>query len=197
MTEFDEIDTKWIKPLDDKILADANFQKILSFYLFHTPVNSLSAQSKDLQSYGWPKPWNKKFKLNTQLKEVSSNEKLIYSANRYDVMADALSKADLLTDFPNNIETERISVLVSYQTQFVSIFAHLRNSLAHARFCIKEVNVNGQQIRVYVFQDRGKKQKISARMIIRESTLLKWIEIISGGEAEYLPKEKSKKGVNK
>ena len=105
-------------------------------------------------------------------------------------MSDAITKADLRTNFLTNLQTERITIYISNkeQSQFISVFNHIRNSIAHARFVISKVEIEGHQKRVYIFQDgilEKNKFKISARMVLREETLLKWIEIISGGEVEY------------
>lgn len=105
-------------------------------------------------------------------------------------MSDAITKADLRGNYPTNLQTERIAIYVSKkdQAQFTSIFKHIRNSIAHARFVISEVKIDGQQKRVYAFQDDTLNRtgfKISARMILREETLLRWSDIISGGEVEY------------
>ncbi len=190
MKEYDSTNGGWITTLDESNFLNENFQRILSFYLIHTPVTSLSAQAKDLHSHGWSSPWNKRFYLNKQLKEASSNDRLIFSTRTYDGMSDAVTKADLGENFLTNLQTERIAIYVSKkdQAQFTSIFNHIRNSIAHARFVIFEVEIDGQQKRVYAFQDgtlNGTRFKISARMILREETLLKWIDIISGGEVEY------------
>ena len=48
------------------------------------------------------------------------------------------------------------------------------------------VDVNGES--VFIFEDVAKesdKLKVSARMILRKSTLLKWIDIIEQGERQY------------
>lgn len=190
MKEYDSTGSSWITALDERNFSDDNFQKILSFFLIHTPVISLFAQAKDLHSHGWSSPWNKKYYLNKQLKEASSNYNLIFSTKKYDVMSDAITKADLRTNFLTDLQTERIAIYISNkdQSQFISVFNHIRNSIAHARFVIRKAEIEGRYKRVYVFQD-GKLEKngfkISARMVLREETLLKWIDIISGGEVEY------------
>ena len=68
----------------------------------------------------------------------------------------------------------------------MSVFYHLRNAFAHGR--LNMVDVDGEC--VFLFEDiqENKKKgeiKVTARMILRKSTLLKWIEIIENGEKEY------------
>lgn len=193
MKVYDSFVSDWIFPLDEAYFESENFKKILSFYVIHTPVLSLSAQAKDLHTHGWSRPWNKKYYLNKQLKNTSTNPKLIYAAQTYADMSNALNKADLLENFPNKISTERIAVYNNMKTQFPSIFYHLRNSIAHARFIIRDIEIDGEIVKMYVFQDGIKENgqfKVSARMVLREQTLIRWAQIIEGGETEYVPPER-------
>ena len=65
------------------------------------------------------------------------------------------------------------------------MFYHLRNAFAHCR--LNMVDVDGEC--VFILEDvvtsKGK-NKLSARMILRKSTLLKWIDIIESGEIKYI-----------
>lgn len=115
----------------------------------------------------------------------SPNE-LLFSAKDYDSMNNALEKADLMHSFPSNYSYERICVYNNQKNQFLSVFYHIRNAFAHCRLNI--VDIAGDC--VFVLEDvqpqKNKEMlKVSARMILRKSTLLKWIEIIENGESEY------------
>ena len=68
----------------------------------------------------------------------------------------------------------------------MSVFYHLRNAFAHCR--LNMIDVNGES--VFIIEDvqsskKRDKLKVSARMILRKSTLLKWIDLIENGEQEY------------
>jgi len=187
MIVYADFKAKWVKDISIKEIMNDDFSRILSFYLFHSPVRGLSAMSKELNDYGWHVAWGKEYKLNVQLKKLTNNEKLIFSVNAYSKMDDALTKADLLDKFPSNLSKERIAIYNIKKNQFISIFFHIRNSLAHGRFSI--VNKNREYI--FVFEDVVKnntdlsKQKVSARMILKKNTLLKWMELIERGAKPF------------
>ena len=178
---------KWIKKDNVIKFCDDDFIRIVNFFVFHAPVENLSAKSKTIEEYGWNTPWKKPYYLNKQLKQSSSNMNLLYSASGYDRLPEALDKAGLLNDFPSDLSKERASFYNTKKNQFVSVFFHIWNAFAHGRFEI--VDVNGES--TFIFEDvapkRGKngKTNLSARMILRKTTLLKWINIIENGEKEY------------
>lgn len=70
------------------------------------------------------------------------------------------------------------------RNQFLSVFYHLRNAFAHCRINM----IDYEDECIFILEDivpnqkNEHKQKLSARMIIRKSTLLKWIDIIEEGE---------------
>lgn len=135
------------------------------------------------KEYGWKTPWKKPYHLNRQLKQLASNHELIFSAEKYDEMDSALEKADLKEDFPSDLNRERICIFDSQNNQFMSVFYHLRNAFAHCR--LNMVDSNGEC--VFIIEDvkankNDNKVKVSARMILRKSTLLKWIDLIEHGE---------------
>ena len=179
----------WVKREKDDFCKRENYRKIIDFYLLNTPVTSLSSRSVSLCERGWVTPWRKPFYLNRQLKQSSSNYKLLFSAATYNAVEEALTKADLKDDFPSNIEYERVCIYDNQKNQFMSLFYHLRNSLAHGRFNIELLDEDNYS---YIFEDvagKGNRVKVSARMIIREDTLLKWIKIITDGETNYIKQD--------
>lgn len=174
------------KSIDDGYFSNENTKKIWSFYVLETPVIGLSARSKDLKAHGWNKPWNKNYYLNKQLKEKTTNIKLMSSTNTYNKMDETLEKVKLLEDFPSDLGYERIGIYNNKKNQFISTFYHIRNSLAHGRFDV--IPISDEKDRVYIFEDAIKEKdkfKISARMILHEDTLISWINLIKGGEQLY------------
>lgn len=187
---------EWLEWIAPEHFNDPDLFRIVVFYVFHSPCKNTSAIGKTLQEYGWSDPWKKPYCLNEQLKQASTNCKLIFSANKLDQMDEKLKEASLYDDFPSDLSTERICVHDCKKNQIMSMFRHIRNAFAHGRLNMREVN--GEC--VFVMEDLGdrKKDKVSARMILRKSTLLKWIDIIESGEREYikpacLDKEKKQK----
>lgn len=79
-----------------------------------------------------------------------------------------------------------ICAVDNQKNQFMSVFYHIRNAFAHGR--LNMVDVDGDC--VFILEDvqpnkKEEKLKVSARMIIKKSTLLRWIDIIEGGQTEY------------
>ena len=140
---------------------------------------------KSLSEYGWKMPWSKPYYLNKQLKQAATNPNLLFSASKYEAMEETLEKAGLKDSFPSDFSMERICIYDVKKNQFMSVFYHIRNSLAHGR--LNMVDIGGECIFILEdFTGRGKDLvKVSARMILRKNTLLKWIEIIENGQCEY------------
>ena len=172
----------WINEFSDELLDD-NFKKIFIFYVINLPNNSTSYRSLDITKYWDSKVW----------KEKILRKKLLESANL--VENETYIKASLLEDVSNAIARAKINkfdyksdknVIVFYKgkwQEFISIFYYIRCALAHGRFMIKMVNGH----KMYYLETGTKKEdklNVKARMILREETLLKWIEIIKNGKSE-------------
>lgn len=186
----------WLLDFPAGFESSENYIRIYNFFVVKSPVHGTSARSTDLTvDYGWSKPWRKPYYLNKQLKELTTDSELLYSASAYtntatntkkvELMDEALRKANLIV-FPET-DFERICVYNSKKNQILSIFAHIRNSIAHCRYNVVDVDSE----RVYCFEDVEPKMdssgnvKVSARIVLYESTLIKWIELIEGGEIVY------------
>ena len=185
MALFVERKPEWLHWITPEEFDDKELYRIVIFYVFHSPCPQISSMGRTLEEYGWSTPWRKPFYLNRHLRKSSTNFNLIYSADSYDNLEKALRKANLLDAFPCDLHTERICIYDNKKNQFLSVFYHLRNAFAHCR--LNMVDVDGEC--VFILEDvvRSKdKNKISARMILRKSTLLKWIDIIESGEEKYI-----------
>lgn len=181
-----ERNPEWINWIAPDSFEDKDLFKIVIFFLFHSPCENLSSMRKTLAEYGWTAPWKKPYYLNKQLRQVASNYELLFSAKGYNEIDAALEKADLKENFPCNFSHERICIYDNQGNQFLSVFYHLRNAFAHYR--LNMVDIDGEC--VFILEDVQPKRnsnqlKVSARMILRKSTLLKWINLIENGEREY------------
>ena len=181
----------WKDTFDKETLKDKDFQKIFFFFTIYTPCTVLSCRGKSLESYGWESPWEEPYFLDKQLSSLTELE--IYPAKKLSNLENELVKANLHKKFPLKPQKEVICIYTETERLkgeniFLHIFYHLRNAFAHGRFNVTECN--GEQL--FFFEDRSPrldKEKntypISARMILRKSTLLKWIEIIEGGKKNF------------
>ena len=186
MIVFTDRNPKWLNWIAPEQFNDYDLFRIVVFFVFHSPCPEQSFMCKTLEEYGWSAPWKKPYWLNRQLKQAASNYELIFSAKGYDEMDIALNMAELKDDFPSDLTRERICIYDNQRNQFMSMFYHLRNAFAHCR--LNMVDVNGECVFVIEDVQPNKKEdqvKVSARMILRKSTLLKWIDLIEGGEQEY------------
>ena len=142
----------WIKKIPSEQLQDADFVRIVNFFVFHSPCKGLSAMGVSLAEYGWSNPWKSPFYLNKQLRQAATNYELLFSAQnrttkknqsavenkeaKKDMMEMALEKSGLKDHFPHSFEKEVICFRNNKNNQFISAFYHIRNALAHGRFCI-------------------------------------------------------------
>lgn len=174
----------WLTEINYEQYNNPDFIRILVFYVFHCPCENISARGISLNDYGWTEPWRKPYKLNEQLKQATSNHNLIFSAHTYNNMDIALEKANLLHHFSDDVSTERICIYDNKDNQFLSIFGHIRNAFAHGRFLF----VKNNDEEYYIMEDVKsiRRQKVvTARIILKKSSLLNWIDIIEGGQTEY------------
>lgn len=186
MATFSDRNPDWIRWIAPEHFNDQDLFKIIIFFVFHSPCSNLSSMGKTLDEYGWSAPWRKPYYLNKQLRQASLYELVVYSAKGYNEMDVALEKADLKETFPSDFSRERICIYDNQGNQFLSVFYHIRNAFAHCR--LNMVDVDGDC--VFIFEDVQPKKnsnqlKVSARMILRKSTLLKWIDLIENGAREY------------
>ena len=186
MATFSDRNPDWIRWIAPEHFNDQDLFKIVIFFVFHSPCSNLSSMGKTLDEYGWSAPWRKPYYLNKQLRQTSLYELVVYSAKGYNEMDVALEKADLKETFPSDFSRERICIYDNQGNQFLSVFYHIRNAFAHCR--LNMVDVDGDC--VFIFEDVQPKKnsnqlKVSARMILRKSTLLKWIDLIENGAREY------------
>lgn len=184
-----ERNPNWINWISSDNFNDSDLFRIVIFFVFHSPCENISSMGKSISEYGWSAPWKKPWYLNRQFRQVASNYEILYSADAYSAMDAALQKAELKDNFPSDFSRERICIYNNQKNQFLSVFYHIRNAFAHCR--LNMVDVDGECVIAFEdVQPNGKSDdlKVSARMILRKSTLLKWIELIEKGECEYRKK---------
>lgn len=161
---------------------------LLKFFVIESPVEGLSARQVPLMTYGWSAPWKKPEWLNRKLKDAASNKNFYWSCEKYGGMEEVLGRSPL---GQKPIDTSSpIEVAVIYdckKNQTLSLFYHIRNSLAHGRFCA----FRHKRDIWFAFEDvqKAKKKKddpadcarLTARILIKNRTLAKWIKLIKQG----------------
>ena len=162
MAVFTNRNPTWLEWITPEEFTDPDLFRIVVFFVFHSPCPGLSSMGKPLEEYGWLTPWRKPYYLNRQLKQAASNYELIFSAKGYKEMDVALDKAGLNDNFPSDLAHERICIYDIKNNQFMSVFYHLRNSFAHCRLNMVEVNDEC----VFIMEDVcGKKKKMKLKYL--------------------------------
>lgn len=172
----------WVNESDYALIAPYA-EKLYRFYVLENPVDRLSAHCVGLAERGWESPWKYPEHLNRKIKDASNSAHLFFSAARLEDVEDALKRAGLLEahEIP---EYETACFFNSERNQVMSCFCHIRNSFCHGRF--KAFARNGEPwLALEDKSTQGVKgkdgKKLSARMVLRLSTLLQWIDIVEGG----------------
>ena len=184
---FVESNPAWVKcGLSQKSLGPV-LSPLLRFFVVETPAPGLSSRSIPVSEYGWDTPWRKPQYLNKKLKAASSNKSLYWSAAAVGDMEQALRIADLFDCA--GIESKPFESAVFYDAksnQTISLFYHLRNGFAHGRFCAFK---SKGDIWFAIEDVAGKRKddpagdikRLTARILIKNSTLCKWMKLIKAG----------------
>ena len=189
---FAEDKPAWVKWIVPEKFNNLELFRIVVVFVFHSPCvgtagspGGPSAMGKPITKYGWSEKWGNyrtQGTLNNILRNACSNFSFLYSATGNNDMLQACQKANLCDEFPQSIDIERAAISISDKNQFLSLFRHIRNAFSHGRINMHETT-DGDLM--FIFEDVGRKKSegvpISARMMLRKSTLLRWIEIIEAG----------------
>ena len=180
---------EWLQTASPFDVIDEDMKIIIIFFVFHIPVEGVSARGKSLKEYGWGKKRkaNDFKELKRRLIEFGEMKtENFVCVNNFENIKRALEENELI-DFPGNIEKQKIVFTKNKNGINESLISHIRNAFAHGRVAFYK---NGQYI---VMEDINPKNKVvSARMILKKETLMNWIYIIRKGpfaEENELKKE--------
>ena len=180
---------KWVHDGLSKDDAQRYFNELTRFYIVETPVESLSASSIPLSSYGWHAPWGKPEYLNRRIKDASSNRSLFYSAKTQKDMELVVKKAGLYGSLESSNLQEVVAIYDIKSNQSLSMLYHIRNALCHGRFVYFNLDNEIWIALEDVTSSRKSDQltdakRLTARMLLKQSTLRKWQKIIRLGPLE-------------
>lgn len=179
------ITPNWIKKNCGDIYVDDVFKPLIIFYIVNTPCQNSSYRSTDCE---WAKStW--KSELGNYILGIANLQrgKTFDIANIKD-LKEHCNKLFINDDFYNNLNPERIVISYDHKNkgditykEFLGICSHIRNSFAHGRFAIYE-DTEDKENAVFVMEDYSKQEHaVSARMVLKQSTLVKWMEILQSG----------------
>ena len=176
----------WLNTRVPPSYFDNDFMRIILFYVFYTPCVDSSARGIPLSRYGWGKDVWKNDKLKNRLFEAAGIErkKTFTAVKRLNEMKKACSLINLKKGFQQERQNERIVIYKpSKYNEFMAICYHIRNSLAHGRLAMYPIK-DSEDI-TFVMEDgvpQNDKFQVRARMVLKKSTLLKWIDILKREE---------------
>lgn len=160
-------------------LDDANFQKIIDFYLFNCPViyrqkkgnvisyKPVSERSKTFMDQGW---------VNYMIPTLLSEMKRASNKLKYHILKKDDKPNDILDGYIKEDEHNEI-VMFSKRDDMgdtYAIFYGIRNAFAHGSFSVIKCN----EEMIYFLQSK-KEKGIKTIMKLNEKTLLKWIELFN------------------
>ena len=186
---------EWIQVKDFNKKELEALKEILPFYVVNTLHESYSYRSIPVTEYGWPDNiWNTGA-LKEQLFYVANLtvEHNLFVVERLEDMSNVCLNAHMGNDFYQYRDQERIVVYVNSKTNLVlSIFKHIRNALAHGRFVMYPVGEDFMFVLESVDNSR-QGLVVKARMVLRASTLIKWMNIVKSGPQEQMQRKRKKK----
>ncbi|MBR6108689.1 MAG: hypothetical protein IKQ36_03040 [Clostridia bacterium] len=173
----------WIKRRVPSSYADDGLKRIVIFYVINTPCTEISSSSIPITEYGWSKNvWKNDALKNVLLKvaDLKRGDTFVVAKKTEDIKS-SCEKAKLKKGFHQSRAMERVVFFKNKSNEFLSLFWHIRNSLAHGRLAMYPSS-DGDI--VFALEDGVKRNGyyyVRARMILKKSTLLKWIDIIERG----------------
>lgn len=160
-----------------KIEYTPEFQRILQFFLFETPVDGVSCRGKTFKEIGWS--GSSRFQMLERLLKESTK---IESDNWIFTEIDKIQQLNLIkrTDVQYVVSTHE-------RGKVQSMIYAIRNALAHGSFS----RIDNE---LYLFENNYH-GKLKAKILISEVSLLEWIKIIQSKPEFYSKKKAHKKGV--
>lgn len=163
-------------------LNDSDFCILFKFYVLNAPYPNQSNLGLSFRDYGWEGSILSNG-LGQQLDEAISEKRGPFFLPARDNgvrLSQMFQQAHLNDGAIGDLDRERAAITIntSRQNQFVRLFRHIRNCLAHGRFVLVATQDNPSGI--FILEDRDQ-HNITARIIFRKQTLLDWANIIKAG----------------
>lgn len=168
----------WIRDIEESSLDD-NFKKIFEFYVINCPCKKISSRGIDIENIWGKKVWKEKKLRSLVLENGELVPKENYSAaSKIEEMSKSIATVNLNGTFQTKLNKNKVAFYNNNQPELMNILFYIRCSFAHGRFMIK----NNPKKEKYYIMESGKRKddkvELRARMILKEQTLLDWIEII-------------------
>ena len=120
---------EWLQTQSPFEVIDEDMKIIIIFFVFHIPVEGVSARGKSLKEYGWGKKSkaNDFKELKRRLIEFGEmNEKYFVCEDNFEKLKNALTENQLI-DFPEDIENQKVVFKKDKSSMIDSLIFHIRN----------------------------------------------------------------------
>lgn len=168
---------KYYKKFDKSYpITDKKFQKILNFFLFECPTPGTSQRAKDFSQLGWCGS----LQFSNLKKRLIESASSSLRSNYYPCKKEKLPEKFKIIESVSPVDEYCVFLKNDEKTVMQSLFSAIRNAFAHGSFAIQNFKIeNGLRIRVYFFCNYN--NYLKAEIVLQETTLLKWIEIVKSG----------------
>ena len=173
----------WIDDKSDLVYTN-NFQRIINFYLFQCPNENVSSSGIDLKSYGWKNPWkNDCLRLYLYSIATLENDKTLFKAKNYEDVSKGIDQIKIKGKFYNTSANKVVFYTSQKYPDILTIIFYIRCAFAHGRFLIKTID---NEV-VYFFEAINPKKEsvLKARLVLKEKTLIDWIDILKNGPNSF------------
>lgn len=186
---------EWLK--DSKCFEywDDELREIVQFFVINSICDNQSYRNYNLtNNYNWKKGcWRDKNYLKNCLDKIlfNGNPKKLQLADSYKEIKQACKDNNLEEDFYMYLDP-RCSVVKSSsagcQNKYMSMFYHVRNSIAHGRFIIKS---KGDEQFLIMEDVKPKKERceVNFRMVVSKESLVEAIKHIKNGPKKEMDYE--------
>lgn len=178
--------SNWVHSKNRFAITD-NFEKIIQFYLWGTPCNWTSSRWRGITEHGWPKEIWRKSSLKKYLMHAA-DLKDGYNYKKVKVLNDMSTVAAEISigrNFPHYKMSNRVLIYNSSDnSDIMQIFYYIRCALAHGRF-EKRIHDGTIIYAMEAVQKKGSEYSLRARMLLKEETLIEWMNTIIGGLSEF------------
>lgn len=190
-----KIHPAWLDTVVPSEYEDEGLYEIILFFVIHSPCSGQSSKGISLSERGWKaKPWYSPKYLKEKLDKAIFGDdlRLLKMVESKAKLLPEIGSLDLDDDFYIHRDKQRMLYSKINQSgcesEYMSLFYHIRNSLAHGRLAMYPAKNNditfvmedGKQ----VGKESDDKFEVSARIIINKSSLLKVIELLKNPPVE-------------
>lgn len=185
-----EPDEQWLHTIIGKEFYDADFYRIIYFFVLHSPCRVSSYSPRLLESIGWKNPWqSSRFRLAfDEIMGLVENKTFFQheAKNHFLEMWNRLGREEL---FAIDGESYAVVIHAGESNPRMDLLHHIRNAFAHGRYAVK-----CDHNEYYIFMEDVSTIKrlpglyVTARMCLKKSDLLQLIDFFEkkGDKAKKL-----------